>query len=123
MEDYILSSLLDEYSRRVLVSTMPEGKTVREISAEQAVPLSTCYRLAGMLADQATLVIESFAKEKSRKCAVYRNPYRAIEISLHSRGISVSAELDPDVNERTRYRKWSCLTRTDETRTSEASTL
>lgn len=41
----IVGAIADEFSRRILASTITEAKCARAIGSEQAVPLSTCYGL------------------------------------------------------------------------------
>jgi hypothetical protein len=101
-----VAALSDEFSRRVLISTVAEGKTVQDISLEQAVPLSTCYRRARKLVDQGLLVVERIVLTRNgTRYVVYRNSLRTIEMSLDFRGLSASAELNEDVADKFR-RRW-----------------
>jgi hypothetical protein len=100
-----VAALSDEFSRRVLMSTVAVGKTVQDISLEQVVPLSTCYRRARKLVDQGLLVVERIVLTRDgNRYAVYRNSFRTIEMSSDFRGLSASAELNEDVADKFRSR-------------------
>jgi hypothetical protein len=100
-----VAALSDEFSRRVLMSTVAEGKTVQDISLEQAVPLSTCYRRARKLVNQGLLVVERIVLTRDgNRYAVYRNSLRTIEMSSDFRGLSATAELNEDVADKFRSR-------------------
>ena len=97
----VVASLADEFSRRIVSSTVDEGKTVQEISLEQAVPLSTCYRRASDLARKGLLMVERIVVTgEGKRFAVYRSSFRSVKIDSDLVGISASAVLNPDVAEK-----------------------
>jgi len=109
MTKSVVTALSDEFSRRMLVSTVGEGKTVQDISVEQAVPVSTCYRRARELVDQGLLVVERIVVTgDGKKFTVYRSSFRSVDMVSDFSGISMSAELNEDVAGKFRQ-KWFCL--------------
>ena len=97
----VVEALSDEFSRRIVSSTVDEGKTVQEISLEQAVPLSTCYRRASGLANEGLLMVERIVVTgEGKRYAVYRSSFRGVEIISNLEVISATAELNPDVAEK-----------------------
>ncbi|MGA2664617.1 MAG: hypothetical protein ABSF83_06720 [Nitrososphaerales archaeon] len=97
----VVSALADEFSRRIVTSTVNEGKTVQEISLEQAVPLSTCYRRTSELSNQGLLMVERIVVTgEGKRYAIYRSSFRAVEISSNLETISASAQVNPDVAEK-----------------------
>jgi hypothetical protein len=93
-----LTALSDEFSRRILVSTVSKGKTVQEISAEQAVPLSSCYRRAHDLVDRGLLVVEKIVvTAEGKRYAIFRSCFERVEIELNLSEISVSVKMNEDV--------------------------
>ena len=105
----VVSALSDEYSSRILVSTVTKGKTVQEISLEQAIPLSSCYRKADELVEQGLLVVERvIVTMEGKRYAVYRSTFKGVKTTSDFGATTVSAELNADVAEKFRS-KWSCL--------------
>jgi hypothetical protein len=104
-----VAALSDEFSKRILVSTIDKGKTVQEISTEQAVPLSTCYRRAREMVDQGLLVVErTVITAEGKKYTIYRSSFSAVEMASDFKETSLTAELNDDVAEKFRS-KWLCL--------------
>lgn len=102
----VVAALADEFSRRIISSTVAEGKTVQEISLEQAVPLSTCYRRASELAHKGLLIVERIVVTgEGKRYAVYRSSFRRVEITSNLERMSATADLNPDVAEKF-HRMW-----------------
>ncbi len=101
----IVAALSHEVSRRILVSTVLKARTVQDISSEQAIPLSTCYRVSNELLAQGLLVVERvFVTEGGKRYCVYRSAFKTIEIISNFHGVYISAELNDDVLEKVRFR-------------------
>jgi hypothetical protein len=106
LAECVVAALSDEFSRRIVSSTVDAGKTVQEMSTERAVPLSTCYRRVRELVDQGLLVIERIVVTgDGKRYAVYRSSFRTIKISSDLELLSATAELNPEVAEKF-SRKW-----------------
>ena len=102
---HLVSALSDEFSLRIITSTVTQGKTVQDISVEQAVPLSTCYRRARELVDQGILVVERIVVTgEGKRYAVYRSSFKTVDMASDFRGLSASAELNEAVAEK--FRRW-----------------
>ena len=102
----VVSALADEFSRRIVSSTVDEGKTVQEISLEQAVPLSTCYRRASDLAEKGLLMVERIVVTgEGKRYAVYRSSFKSVQITSNLEITSATAELNPDVADKF-HRMW-----------------
>jgi hypothetical protein len=100
---FAVNALSDESSRRILVSTVSKGKTAREVSLEQAIPLSTCYRRAHELVDQGLLVVERVViTGDGKRYAVFRSAFRRLDIATDFGELSVSVELNDDVADKFR---------------------
>jgi DNA-binding Lrp family transcriptional regulator len=108
-----VNAISDELSKRILVSSVSEGRTAQEISIEQALPLSSCYRRIRELVDQGLLVVERIVvTREGKRYTLYRSSFRTVEMAADFRELSVSAELNEDVAEKFR-RKWFCLSHPD----------
>lgn len=102
---HLVTALSDEFSLRIMISTVDVGKTVQDISVEQAVPLSTCYRRARELVDEGILVVERIVVTgEGKRYAVYRSSFKTVEVASDFRGLSASAELNEAVAEK--FRRW-----------------
>ena len=102
----VLNALADEFSRRIVSSTVVEGNTVQAISLEQAVPLSTCYRRTSELARNGLLMVERIVVTgEGKRFAVYRSSFRGVQMASNLDLLSASAELNPDVAEKF-HRMW-----------------
>lgn len=106
MAERILDALSDEFSRRMLVSTISKGKTVQEISVEQGLPLSSCYRRARSLVREGLLMVERIVlTPEGTRFAIYRSSFKTVEMASDFAQTQVSVELNPDVAEKFR-RVW-----------------
>lgn len=93
-----VNAVSDEFSRRILASTLAQGKTVQEISLEQAVPLSTCYRRAHELMEGGLLVPERIVlTPDGKRFTVFRSAFKKVQIVSDLADTSVSVELNPEV--------------------------
>jgi len=96
----LVAALADEASRRILSSTLIEGKTVQEISLEQALPFSTCYRRAHELVHQGLLGVERIVVTgDGRRFHKYRSFFRSVQITSSFGDVSVAAELNAGMEE------------------------
>ncbi len=108
-----VNAISDELSKRILVSSVSEAKTAQEISVEQALPLSSCYRRIRELVDQGLVVAERIVvTREGKRYSLYRSSFRTVEMAADFRELRVSAELNQDVAEKFRQ-KWFCLSYPD----------
>jgi hypothetical protein len=109
----VMTALSDEFSRRIISSTVDRGKTIQEISLEQAVPRSTCYRRASDLANHGLLVVERImVTDDGKRYAVYRSSFRSVQMASELGVISATATLNVDVADKF-HRLWAKSGRTD----------
>ena len=54
----ILNALLDEYSRKILDSTIDEAKSITDIMREQDIPMTSTYRRVKLLMDNKLVKVE-----------------------------------------------------------------
>jgi len=102
----ILSALGDESSRKILSSAIASGKTVEEISAEQNLPLSTCYRRMRNLLSGGLMILErTVVTPTGKRYAVYRTSFSRASISYNGGEISVELTPNMDIIDKLR-RKW-----------------
>jgi hypothetical protein len=102
----ILNALGDESSRRILTSAIAIGKTVEEISAEQHLPLSTCYRRVRHFVDEGLMILERLVVTPAgKRYAIYRTSFSDVTVRLYPGEISVETAPNMDVLDKLRT-KW-----------------
>jgi hypothetical protein len=102
----LLSALGDESSRRILTSAIASGKTVEEISAEQNLPLSTCYRRIRHFVDEGLMILEKLVlTQAGKRFAVYRTTFSDVTIRFYPGEIVVETTPNMEVLEKVRT-KW-----------------
>jgi hypothetical protein len=102
----ILSALGDESSRRILTSAIARGKTIEEISEEQNLPLSTCYRRTRTLLEEGLMILErSVVTPAGKRYAVYRTSFSETAISFINGEIAVEVTPNLDILDKLR-RRW-----------------
>ena len=102
----LVKGLADEYSRKILLSAIPTAKSVEDMSREEDIPLSTCYRRVHELLDAQLLVVEKIiVTSDGKKYELLRSAYRAITVSFAGGVMKVDATVNEDVAEKLR-RMW-----------------
>jgi hypothetical protein len=103
--DLILSALGDDSSRKILTSAIAAGKTVEDISAEQNLPLSTCYRRVRHFVDEGLMVLERLVVTPAgTRFAIYRTSFSNVTIRFFPGEINVEATPNLEVIDKLRAR-------------------
>jgi hypothetical protein len=101
----ILSALGDDSSRRILTSAIATGKTVEDISAEQNLPLSTCYRRVRHFVDEGLMVLERLVVTPAgKRFAIYRTSFSDVTIRFYPGEIAVETTPNLEVIDKLRTR-------------------
>lgn len=102
----ILSALGDEVSRKILLSSIASGKTVEEISADQHLPLSTCYRRIRGFVDGGLMILEKIViTQTGKKYAVYRTSFSDATIRLSGGEVAVEIRPNADIRDKL-FSRW-----------------
>jgi DNA-binding Lrp family transcriptional regulator len=102
----IVQSLSDEYSRKILLSAISSAKSVEDLSKENDIPLSTCYRRVHELLETQTLVVEKIiVTPDGKKYELLRSAYKTVSVNFEDGAITVEASINEDVEEKLR-RMW-----------------
>jgi len=108
----LVQGLADEYSRKILLSAIPRAKSVEDMSRENDIPLSTCYRRVHELLDGQILVVEKIiVTPDGKKYELLRSAYRAVNVSFEGGAMKVDAIVNEDVAEKLR-RLWMTMRET-----------
>jgi len=101
----ILCALGDNFSRRILQSSIQEGKTVEGISEEEHLPLSTCYRRVRQLVDDGLMILERIViTPRGKRYGIYRTSFSSATIAFDGSQITVQVTPNADVREKLRAR-------------------
>jgi len=105
----IVQSLSDEYSRKILLSSITSAKSVEDLSKENDIPLSTCYRRVHELLDTQILVVEKIiVTPDGKKYELLRSAYKAVNVTFDGGVMKVDALINEDVAEKLR-RLWMTM--------------
>ena len=101
-KDSVLRALSDSYERKIVCATITSAKSIEEISRENGIPVSTCYRRAHELVDLHLLRIEQIIITNSgKKYETFRSNLKGAKITLSDGGLSVDIEINqPSTNNR-----------------------
>ena len=104
-----MQGLADEYSRKILLSAIPKAKSVEDMSRENDIPLSTCYRRVHELLDSQVLIVEKIiVTPDGKKYELLRSAFRAVNISFDGGVMKVDALINEDVADKLR-RLWMTM--------------
>jgi DNA-binding Lrp family transcriptional regulator len=108
----LVQGLADEYSRKIILSAIPKAKSVEDMSRENDIPLSTCYRRVHELLDSQILLVERIiVTPDGKKYELLRSAYRAVNVSFEGGAMKVDAQVNEDVAEKLR-RLWMTMRET-----------
>ncbi|MDH2900438.1 MAG: winged helix-turn-helix domain-containing protein [archaeon] len=92
----IVNAISDEYSRKIIAATVPKSKSPEEISEEQGIPVSTCYRRIHDLLTLSIIQVSRIDLANGKKSVLYQSVYKNILVKFESNELSV--DLVPNVN-------------------------
>ena len=95
----LLDVLTDEYSRKIVSSTVLLGRTVEEICSERVIPVSTCYRKVRRLVDLGLLVAEGRGKGGRKRNLAYRSAFSRVRVEMRDGEVFVHLTANPGVPE------------------------
>ena len=97
-KEAILNALLDEYSRKILDSTIDKSKSITEIIREQNIPMTSTYRRVKLLVDSKLIKIErSMVTEDGKRYYLYLSSIKNASITYNEGELIV--EITPNIKE------------------------
>lgn len=95
-KDAVLLAMSDIYMRRILAATMTDGKSVDEISREQSIPTSTCYRRVAELLTMRLLRVErTVITGAGKRFEKYRSAFSDATITMIGGELLVDVSVVP----------------------------
>lgn len=92
----IVGAVSDEYSKRIIAATMSEAKSPEQISSEQCIPVSTCYRRIHDLLLLSIIHVNKIDLASGKKSVLYKSSYKNILIKFEANELQV--ELVPNLD-------------------------
>ena len=109
LKDALLRALADDYSRKILLSTVEKAMSVEELSHTFQIPISTAYRRVNEMRETGVLTIEkTILTDDGKKFELYRSSFKGINLQLEKAEILLDVELNEDVATRL-SRLWASL--------------
>ena len=97
----VIKSLSDEYSRKIVLSIIARSLPIEDISKEQHIPISTCYRRMHELLDYGIVRADkTVIQEDGKKFISYRTAFKNATINLESGELKVDVEPNRDPSDR-----------------------
>ena len=97
-KEAILNALLDDYSRKILDSTIDKSKSITEIIREQNIPMTSTYRRVKLLMDNKLIKVErSMVTEDGKRYYLYLSSIKNASIKYNEGELIV--EVTPNIKE------------------------
>ena len=95
----IVDALLDEYSRKILDSTIDEAKSITDIMREQGIPMTSTYRRVKLLMDNKLVKVErSMVTDDGKRYFLYLSKIKDASIRFNKGELLV--EITPNIREK-----------------------
>ena len=95
----IVNALLDEYSRKILDSTIDEAKSITDIMREQDIPMTSTYRRVKLLMDNKLVKVErSMVTHDGKRYFLYLSNIKDASIRFNKGELIV--EITPNIREK-----------------------
>ena len=105
----VVKALSDEYSRKIVLAIISKSLSIEEISKEQHIPISTCYRRVHELQSYGIIRVDrTIIQDDGKKFACYRASFKNASINLESGELKVDVEPNRDPVDRL-HDMWSSV--------------
>jgi cobalamin biosynthesis Co2+ chelatase CbiK len=102
----LTQALSDEYSMKIILSTIPKEKSVEDLSKENDIPLSTCYRRVHEMLDGGLLIVQRIVvTPDGKKYELLRSAFNGFSIKFEGGGMIVEAKVNEDIADKL-HRMW-----------------
>ena len=97
----VVRALSDEYSRKIMLSIIENSLPIEEISKEQNIPISTCYRrIHEMLQFGVIRPDRTIIREDGKKYVCYKSAIKNVTIQMDGGEIKVDVVVNKDPSEK-----------------------
>jgi predicted transcriptional regulator len=110
----VVKALSDEYSRKIVLSIISKSMPIEEISKEQHIPISTCYRRIHELQSYGIVKVDkTVIQADGKKYVCYKTSFRNALISLDSGEVKVDVVLNKEDGSDRLHDMWSAVKETE----------
>lgn len=97
----IIQALSDEYARKIILSATLKPKSVEDLTKENDIPMSTCYRRVHELVGEGIMMIDKIIiTPEGKKFETFRSAFRSIQINFEAGELVIDAVPNEDIAER-----------------------
>lgn len=109
VKDELIRALADEYSKKIVLKTIDQARSVEDLSQAENIPISTAYRRVNEMKESGLLIVEkTVITDDGKKYELYRGAFKKVQIGLEEGELNVDIVLNEDVAGRL-SRLWSLL--------------
>lgn len=104
----VLTALADEEMRNILDSVMYHSKSIVDISREQNIPHTTCYRKTKWLINEGLVIVDKIIiTPEGKKFSLYHSVLKSISVKYEGNNVTIEAEQNFDIVKKTMARFYS----------------
>ena len=104
----ILSALADEEMTNILNSIMDNSKSIADITRENNIAHTTCYRKTKWLINEGLVSVDKIViTPEGKKFSLYFSVFKSINVKYESNNVIVEAEQNFDIVKRSMARFYS----------------
>jgi hypothetical protein len=104
----ILAALADEEMTKILDSVMYHSKSIVDITSENNIPHTTCYRKTKWLLNEGLVIVDKIIiTPEGKKLSLYHSVLKSINVKYESNNVIVEAEQNFDIIKKTMARFYS----------------
>jgi hypothetical protein len=98
----VLTALADEEMRNILDSVMYHSKSIVDISREQNIPHTTCYRKTKWLINEGLVIVDKIIiTPEGKKFSLYHSVLKSISVKYEGNNVTIEAEQNFDIVKKT----------------------
>ena len=103
----LLSMMADEYMRKIVSSVQAVDKSAVEISQENGIPVSTCYRrIRGLIELGFLRELRTVVTDDGKRYQTYKSALKQVSVKFSIDGISVVPTFNPPEERHVLATKW-----------------
>ena len=104
----ILAALADEEMTKILDSVMYHSKSIADITRENKIAHTTCYRKTKWLINEGLVRVDKIViTPEGKKFSLYYSVFKSINVKYESNNVIVEAEENLDIVKKTMARFYS----------------
>jgi response regulator of citrate/malate metabolism len=104
----ILTALADEEMTKILDSIMYHSKSIVDITRENNIAHTTCYRKTKWLISEGLVRVDKIViTQEGKKFSLYYSVFKSVNVKYENNNVIVEAEQNPDIIKKAMARFYS----------------